>query len=125
MAIKDPTDEGSPQDAAEANSPNNAEKNTRIPRWRGIFGAHSTVQEPSSPSTSSEGDEIKTRPEKWNMGILNDKETEEVPGQSSASQEKVNEQPWELLQNHFLGSPEANPSLPSRLRPPNVEYQPK
>jgi len=51
----------------------------RIPTWRRFFGG--LKPEPSSSVVSSEGyEEAKTRPEKWSLGVLNDRETEEVPG---------------------------------------------
>lgn len=46
-------------------------------------------QRPSFPKRSSNSEkatdelsEIKTKPPKWNLGILNDRETDEVPGES-------------------------------------------
>ena len=47
--------------------------------WRRFFGG--TKLELSSAAVSSDGyEEVKMRPEKWSLGVLNDKETEEVPG---------------------------------------------
>lgn len=49
-------------------------------RW---LSARKETQPASAPASSSDeyGDE-KQRPVKWSLGILNDKETDEVPGQS-------------------------------------------
>ncbi len=52
---------------------------SKTPRWRRIFGGPKS--EPSSSAVWPDGyDEVKTRPEKWSLGVLNDRETEEVPG---------------------------------------------
>ena len=49
------------------------------PRWQRLFG--SPRPEVSSSTISSDGyEEVKQRPEKWSFGVLNDRETEEVPG---------------------------------------------
>lgn len=37
----------------------------------------------SARTSSSDLDESRKRPEKWTMGMLNDRETDEVPGKSS------------------------------------------
>ncbi|KAL8727113.1 MAG: hypothetical protein Q9181_005825 [Wetmoreana brouardii] len=52
-------------------------------RWRRFLGASSksTGPLPATSEASSDGyEEIKAKPEKWSMGVLNDKETDEVPG---------------------------------------------
>ena len=50
--------------------------------WRRFLGGkRKTPREVESSGTSTDGfDDIKAKPEKWSMGVLNDKETEEVPG---------------------------------------------
>ena len=45
-----------------------------------ISGTKSTLELASSGSSFDRGDGNKFRPEKWSMGILNDKQTDEVPG---------------------------------------------
>ena len=51
----------------------------KVSRWRSFFGG--PKPETSSSAVSSDGyDEVKARPEKWSLGVLNDRETEEVPG---------------------------------------------
>lgn len=58
---------------------------TKVSIWRQLLGIQ---QAPSGLSSTSDGssidgdDEIKAKPEKWSMGVLNDKKTEEVPGKS-------------------------------------------
>ena len=57
-----------------------------VTKWRRFLGL--SKAEPELPSTSTKSstdgdDEIKAKPEKWSMGVLNDRETEEVPGQST------------------------------------------
>ena len=52
--------------------------------WR-FFGTSTPAQDPASLGSSAEkekSEEIKglVKPEKWSMGVLNDVETEEVPG---------------------------------------------
>ena len=40
-----------------------------------------TMKKEHSAATSVDGEEdIKGRPEKWSLGVLNDRETDEVPG---------------------------------------------
>ncbi len=62
-----------------------AHPTTKVPIWRQLLGIQ---QVPPGVSSTSDGsstdgyDEIKAKPEKWSMGVLNDKETEEVPGKS-------------------------------------------
>lgn len=54
----------------------------RIPKWRRVLGGSHPAQEPvDSDKSTDEYAEMKSRPEKWSMGVLNDRETEEVPGQ--------------------------------------------
>jgi hypothetical protein len=43
-----------------------------VPKWRRLLGAGAAA------STPSDG---RWKPSKWSMGVLNDKETIEVPGQ--------------------------------------------
>ncbi|KAL8706911.1 MAG: hypothetical protein Q9201_000071 [Fulgogasparrea decipioides] len=53
------------------------------PRWRRLLDAGSKpIGAPPAMSEASSdcNEEIKARPEKWSMGVLNDKETDEVPG---------------------------------------------
>lgn len=46
---------------------------SRIPTWRRFFGG-------PKPEPSDGHGEVKSRLEKWSLGVLNDRETEEVPG---------------------------------------------
>ncbi|KAL8952108.1 MAG: hypothetical protein Q9222_001976 [Ikaeria aurantiellina] len=50
--------------------------------WRRPTSSQPTTKTPPplSQSSSEVYDEVKARPEKWSMGVLNDKETDEVPG---------------------------------------------
>jgi hypothetical protein len=50
--------------------------------WRRFWGAtKASRQEAASSGNSTDGyDEIKSKPEKWSLGVLNDRETDEVPG---------------------------------------------
>lgn len=52
--------------------------------WRRFLGGKKkAAREVESSGTSTDGfDDIKAKPEKWSLGVLNDKETEEVPGMS-------------------------------------------
>ena len=52
--------------------------------WRRLFkGSQKARSRSSSNGSSLEQDKTENPPEKWTMGILNDKKTEEVPGESS------------------------------------------
>lgn len=58
---------------------------TKVPKWRQLLGKKHPLPDVSSTSdgSSTDGyDEAKAPPEKWSMGVLNDKQTEEVPGKS-------------------------------------------
>ena len=58
--------------------------NMKASRWKRLFRGQPGPEKPSSPRTSVEqGDEKRARPEKWSLGVLNDKQTEEVPGECS------------------------------------------
>ena len=49
--------------------------------WRRLLGSFTAVnQNISSPASTDGGEDYKTKPEKWSMGVLNDKQTDEVPG---------------------------------------------
>lgn len=51
------------------------------PLWRRMLGGTKSAQEPASSGSSvDEDDGNKVKPEKWSMGVLNDRHTEEVPG---------------------------------------------
>ena len=53
----------------------------KVPLWRRMLGGSKSAQEPASPGSSvDEDDGNKVKPEKWSMGVLNDRYTEEVPG---------------------------------------------
>ena len=55
-------------------------------RWKRMFGRSSAAEDPVVSRASSEGlGDVKRRPEKWSMGVLNDRETEEVPGEQMSS----------------------------------------
>ncbi len=72
------TDPGSGEKQDSTIEPGEA-NTSRPPRWRRFFVG--PKPEVSSSAVSSDGyEEVKTRPEKWSLGVLNDKETEEVPG---------------------------------------------
>ena len=79
-----PTDESlnehqQPDTSEKASEPNQISKS----RWKRMFGRSNTARGPTISEASSEGfEEMKSRPEKWSMGVLNDRETEEVPGES-------------------------------------------
>lgn len=56
---------------------------TKAPRWKQVLGIMKTqpgLASTSVGSSTDDYDEIKAKPEKWSLGVLNDKETEEVPG---------------------------------------------
>ena len=57
------------------------EKPAATRQWRKFLSRSTAAQKPysASDSLSSGGDEKKI-PVKWNMGVLNDKRTDEVPG---------------------------------------------
>lgn len=60
----------------------NAERPKQVQRWGRLFRRGHVAPVPTNPSTSNGEDvEMKRRLEKWSMGVLNDKETEEVPGE--------------------------------------------
>ena len=54
----------------------------KVPIWRRFLGATKASQpEAASSGNSTDGyDEFKAKPEKWSLGVLNDRETDEVPG---------------------------------------------
>ena len=57
--------------------------NIKIPQWKKLLSSKSTApRRAASPAASMESgyQDIKSKPEKWSLGVLNDKETDEVPG---------------------------------------------
>ena len=53
----------------------------KVPLWRRLLGGTKSAQEPASSGSSVDGDDQnKAKPEKWSMGMLNDRQTDEVPG---------------------------------------------
>lgn len=53
----------------------------KVPIWRRILGNKESALEPASSGGSTDGDDgNKVKPEKWSMGVLNDRQTDEVPG---------------------------------------------
>ena len=68
--------------------PSEAEKvrDTKPNRWKRLLGrTKATEALPDSRASSDGFEDVKVRPEKWSLGVLNDKETEEVPGMASQS----------------------------------------
>ena len=67
-----------PESAPEASDHREVKGST----WRRFLGGKKQAPpEVESSGTSTDGmDDIKAKPEKWSLGVLNDKETEEVPG---------------------------------------------
>ena len=57
------------------------DKKTPARGWRRAFSRSApAIKESGSPSSTDGSGDYKTRPEKWSMGVLNDRETDEVPG---------------------------------------------
>lgn len=60
-----------------------AEKPIKVSTWSRIFYRASSPKRSSNPGKATdEFSEMKTRLTKWSLGILNDKEADEVPGES-------------------------------------------
>ena len=77
-------DQQPPQNAPQEPIPESEklEEPRNPPKWRRLFGGAKQDRVPPvvSESSSDAYVEVKARPEKWSMGVLNDKETDEVPG---------------------------------------------
>ena len=55
-------------------------------RWQRLLGRSNTGRAAIVPRESSETlEDMKCRPEKWSLGVLNDRETDEVPGEDACS----------------------------------------
>ena len=55
-------------------------------RWQRMLGRSNTGQAAIVSRESLEAvEDMKCRPEKWSLGVLNDKKTEEVPGENACS----------------------------------------
>ncbi|KAL8714114.1 MAG: hypothetical protein Q9220_001842, partial [cf. Caloplaca sp. 1 TL-2023] len=70
------------KDEAVLDAENHAESKKSRKWWRRPAKIQPTPKTtlPMSESSSEAYFDVKTRPEKWSMGVLNDKETDEVPG---------------------------------------------
>lgn len=58
----------------------------KVPQWRRLLGVRkikAALPATNAVASTDEDDQIKAKPEKWSLGVLNDKETEEVPGTSN------------------------------------------
>lgn len=56
-----------------------------VPLWKRMRGGSNPAQAPVSSGSSIEEDDVnKIKPEKWSMGILSDRRTDEVPGTHGA-----------------------------------------
>lgn len=68
----------------EANAVSPEQGSSKLSSWRKMLGiARAPPHDGASLESSEDGDEIlKGRPEKWSLGILNDRITDEVPGKS-------------------------------------------
>lgn len=49
--------------------------------WKDFLRKPSSARA-DSPASVEDSDGIEKRPEKWSLGVLNDKETDEVPGRT-------------------------------------------
>lgn len=64
-------------------------EDSRTSRWKNLLGgSKATKTSPTSRASSDGFEDLKTRPEKWSMGVLNDTETDEVPGMSFQSRDR-------------------------------------
>ena len=53
----------------------------KLSLWKRMMGGTKSTLEPASSGSSIDRDDgNKARPEKWSMGVLNDRQTDEVPG---------------------------------------------
>lgn len=53
----------------------------KVPLWRRLLGNKESPLEPASSGGLTDGDDAnKVKLEKWSMGVLNDRQTDEVPG---------------------------------------------
>ena len=65
-----------PSESAAANG-----TKVKVSLWKRLMGGTKSTLEPASTRSSIDRDDgNKARPEKWSMGILNDRQTDEVPG---------------------------------------------
>lgn len=119
----------SPQ-PSESAAANQAE--AKVPLWRRILGGTKSATEPTSSGSSvDEYDGNKAKPEKWSMGVLNDRQTDEVPGTSERNATQVYcalpvAQPHQEIRRGPWGIFAAGTRLTqclSRLHSPHVSYQ--
>lgn len=66
--------------AAESMPAANVEPTAKSSTWRRFLGDRKRPAQENTSSSTSVDDGPKKRPDKWSMGVLNDRETEEVPG---------------------------------------------
>lgn len=55
---------------------------TVIPTWKKVFGVRRLAPRFSREKEPSGDNGSRPRPERWSLGVLNDRETDEVPGMS-------------------------------------------
>lgn len=57
----------------------------KVPRWKRLLGTKAlAARDPEKTSSAASVDDgyqdMKSKPEKWSLGVLNDRQTDEVPG---------------------------------------------
>ena len=75
--------EGPGQGVASGNANEKRRRTIQGQGWRKILGRvgrSKDLGQTSSPASTEDFEEFKAKPEKWSMGILNDRITDEVPG---------------------------------------------
>ncbi|KAL8943395.1 MAG: hypothetical protein Q9216_001104 [Gyalolechia sp. 2 TL-2023] len=95
---------------------------TTKPRWRSLFSTSTPDKTPPAMrDVSSDGFEaIKARPVKWSLGMLNDKETDEVPGSVLLMSNAKRNEPLGLRNAPARTSASSLPSpYPPTSRPPS------
>lgn len=108
-------------DESKDDSTTKCENREDRPRWRSFFTTPTPAKkQPAMPDVSPDSFEaVKARPVKWSMGILNDKETDEVPGSILLMSNENHNEPLGLRNTPARTSASSIPSsLPPTTRPP-------
>ena len=113
------------QDAAQTPPETTTEPAPKVAPWRRFLGGSKASQQKtlSSENSTDDDDVPKKKPEKWSMGVLNDTETEEVPGSVLLMSHNIHNEPLGLrnaparTSASSLPSPFPPNSNPSSARP--------
>ncbi|KAL9608556.1 MAG: hypothetical protein Q9167_006617 [Letrouitia subvulpina] len=104
--------------------PRKQDRSSEPSRWTRFFRASSRARATASEASSERDGDVKAKPEKWALGILNDRETDEVPGSVLLMSNAKRNEPLGLRNTPARTSASSLPSpFPPSSRPPMTRHE--